>query len=90
MLLKRFANVPTRIWNNLEAEYREQLARLEAREELANDIAWRKQVPTKELIERGFLTVDFSDLLEAALDAADTNRSITDCLPIQRKITPLR
>ncbi|QDT01652.1 helix-turn-helix protein [Rubripirellula lacrimiformis] len=69
MLLERVTNVPARIWNNLEAEYREQLARLEAREELAKDIQWLKQVPTKDLIERGFLeeTKDKVVLLEQTL-----------------------
>jgi HTH-type transcriptional regulator / antitoxin HigA len=69
MLLERVTNVPARIWNNLEAEYREQLARLEAREELANDIHWLKQVPTKVLIERGYLeaTQDKVILLEQTL-----------------------
>ena len=69
MLLERVTNVPARIWNNLEAEYREQLARLEAREELANDIQWLKQVPTKELIERGYLeaTQDMVTMLEQTL-----------------------
>lgn len=69
MLIERVTNVPARIWNNLEAEYREQLARIESREELAHDIQWLKQVPTKELIERGFLeaTQDRVCLLEQTL-----------------------
>ena len=69
MLLERVTNVPARIWNNLESEFREQVARLEAREELAKDIQWLKQVPTKELIERGFLeaTSDKVVLLEQTL-----------------------
>ncbi len=69
MLLERVTNVPARIWNNLEAEYREQLARMEAHEELAKDIQWLKQVPTKELIERGLIkaTTDKVILLEQTL-----------------------
>lgn len=69
LLLERVTNVPARIWNNLEAEYREQLARMEAHEELAKDIEWLKQVPTKELIERGIIeaTKDKVILLEQTL-----------------------
>lgn len=55
LLLERVTNVPARIWNNLEAEYREQLARLEARRQLAKDIAWLTQIPCKALIDRGFI-----------------------------------
>lgn len=55
MLLERVTNVPARIWNNLEAEYQEQIARLAAHEQLAKDIEWLKQIPTKTLIERGFI-----------------------------------
>ncbi len=40
------------MWNNLEAQYREQIARLEARERLERDLAWLKDIPTKELISR--------------------------------------
>ncbi|TWU16794.1 helix-turn-helix domain-containing protein [Allorhodopirellula heiligendammensis] len=69
MLLERVTNVPARIWNNLEAEYQEQLARLQAREELAKDIEWLKLVPTNELVKRGYLeaTQDKISLLEQTL-----------------------
>lgn len=55
VLLERVTNVPARIWNNLEAVYREQLARLEARSQVADDVEWLKRIPTKELIRRGYL-----------------------------------
>jgi len=69
MLLERVTNVPARIWNNLEANYREQLARLEARDQLEKHIAWLREVPTKELISRGFVktTSDKIQLLEQTL-----------------------
>ena len=69
MLLERVTNVPARIWNNLEANYREQLARLEARDQMEKHIAWLREVPTKELISRGFVktTSDKIQLLEQTL-----------------------
>ena len=69
MLLERVTNVPARIWNNLEATYQEQLARLHARDELEEQIEWLKTVPTKELVIRGFLTEtkDKISLLEQTL-----------------------
>jgi len=50
--LELVTRVPARFWNTLEAEYREQLAKIEERQHLANDIAWLKTIPVKELIER--------------------------------------
>lgn len=69
MLLERVTKVPARIWNNLEAEYQEQLARLAAHQQLAKDIEWLKQIPTKTLIERGLIqaTQDNVELLERTL-----------------------
>ncbi|MCF6237693.1 MAG: ImmA/IrrE family metallo-endopeptidase [Candidatus Marinimicrobia bacterium] len=51
--LELVTRVPARFWNNLEAEYREQLAKIEERERLANSIDWLKTIPVKELVERG-------------------------------------
>jgi addiction module HigA family antidote len=53
--LELVTRVPARFWNNLEAQYREQLAKLEERERLADDIDWLKTVPTKDLAARGYL-----------------------------------
>lgn len=53
--LELVTRVPARLWNNLEAEYREQLAKIEERENLANSIEWLKTIPVKELIDRGCL-----------------------------------
>jgi HTH-type transcriptional regulator / antitoxin HigA len=50
--LELATNVPARMWNNLEAEYREQLAKIKERERLQNDLEWLKIIPTKELLER--------------------------------------
>jgi addiction module HigA family antidote len=53
--LELVTRVPARFWNNLEAEYREQLAKLEERQRLAAHIEWLKTIPVKELIDRGCL-----------------------------------
>ncbi|MBW1817326.1 MAG: ImmA/IrrE family metallo-endopeptidase [Deltaproteobacteria bacterium] len=45
--------VPSRMWNNLEAQYREQLAKIQERHQLAADLDWLKTIPVKELIQRG-------------------------------------
>lgn len=44
--------VPARYWNNLEACYREQEAKLKELDRLKNGLDWLKTIPTKELIER--------------------------------------
>ena len=51
--LERATGVPVRLWNNLEMNYREQLAKLEEREQLQANLAWLKEIPVKELITRG-------------------------------------
>lgn len=53
--LELVTQVPARMWNNLEAQYREQLAKLEERRRLGTNILWLKTIPTKELVERGYL-----------------------------------
>src|SRR5438132_3700174 len=67
--LERVTGVPARMWNNLEANYREQLARLNQRKRLQEDLEWLKSIPTNELIERRVIaaTTDKVELLEAAL-----------------------
>lgn len=51
-LLEPVTGVPARMWNNLEMNYREQVARLE-KKRLEEDLAWLREIPTKELIRRG-------------------------------------
>jgi addiction module HigA family antidote len=50
--LEQVTGVPARMWNNLEVNYREQLAKLEEKERLENHLAWLRKVPTAELIKR--------------------------------------
>lgn len=51
--LEQVTGVPARMWNNLEVNYREQLAKLEEKKRLEHDLAWLKKIPTGELIKRG-------------------------------------
>jgi len=53
--LELVTGVPARMWNNLEAQYREQLTKMAEREHLKADLEWLKTIPTKELIERGLI-----------------------------------
>lgn len=53
--LELATGVPARMWNNLEANYREQLLKIEEEKRLTADISWLKEIPTAELIQRGIL-----------------------------------
>jgi len=50
--LELVTGVPAGFWNNLEAQYREQLARMEQDREMEAHLDWLKRVPTQELIKR--------------------------------------
>jgi HTH-type transcriptional regulator/antitoxin HigA len=69
VLLERVTGVPARMWNNLESNYREQLARIADRERLQGDPDWLNRVPTAELIKRGVIAPqpDRVSLLHAVL-----------------------
>src|SRR3972149_6959506 len=69
VLLERVTGVPARMWNNLETNSREQLARLADRGRLEADLAWLKTIPTKELVARGVIegTDDKVTLLHSVL-----------------------
>lgn len=49
------------LWNNLEANYRLQLARQAEQEELQKQVEWAKQFPVKELVKRGFIAKPEND-----------------------------
>jgi len=53
--LERSTGVPAVMWNNLESNYRDQLARLLDEETLAEHMDWLKSVPLKELTTRGLI-----------------------------------
>ena len=67
--LERVTGVPARMWNNLEANYREQLAVIESRRHLDEQKEWLKQIPTKELINRRVIppTKDQVELIDHVL-----------------------
>jgi len=67
--LELATGVPASMWNNLEANYREQLAKIQERERLTKDLDWLKKIPTAELIRREILpdTKDKVQLLREAL-----------------------
>ncbi len=54
--LEMVVGVPARLWNRLEAEYREQLSKQAERGRLRDGLDWLKTIPTRELIERGALS----------------------------------
>jgi len=51
--LELATGVPAGMWNNLEAQYREQLAKIEEQQRLEIDLDWLKSIPTRELMDRG-------------------------------------
>jgi len=67
--LERVTGVPARMWNTLESNYREQLARLEEHDRLQKHLEWLKAIPVKELVKRGAIEAssERSELLEAVL-----------------------
>jgi HTH-type transcriptional regulator/antitoxin HigA len=56
LALEKVTRVPAAIWNRLESNYRDRLARLEDRRSQAADSQWLQSLPLKELQDRGFLT----------------------------------
>ncbi|MGD8453008.1 MAG: HigA family addiction module antitoxin [Phycisphaerae bacterium] len=67
--LERVTGVPARMWNNLEANYREQLALIDDRQRLEADLGLLEMIPTRELIKRGAVEdqPDKPSLLNAVL-----------------------
>ncbi len=50
--LELATGVPARMWNNLEAQYREQLTKLKERKPLESDLDWLTNIPVNELVQR--------------------------------------
>lgn len=61
--LERATGVPARMWNNLEVEYREQLARARQDELLAEQVDWVDELPLKALRDAGIVTKTKRDRL---------------------------
>lgn len=53
--LERVLGVPAVFWNNLERNYRENLARIEERERLLSQIDWLGRVPCRAMINKGWI-----------------------------------
>lgn len=53
LVLEKATGVAARVWNNLEVAYREHVSRHEEDERLAVDLGWLKELPIKELVQRG-------------------------------------
>ncbi len=51
--LERVTDVPANLWNNLEMNYREGLARKEERRRLLENLNWLEEIPRAELVNRG-------------------------------------
>jgi len=49
-------NVPAKMWNNLEANYREQLSKIKELERLKDNVIWLKDIPVNELKNRGMIS----------------------------------
>jgi len=60
--LEMVTKVPAKFWNNLEANYREQLAKLKEKKQLNNSISWLKNIPTNEIFNRGYVKKEKSKI----------------------------
>lgn len=53
--LELVTGVPARFWNDLEAQYREQLEKIRELESLKKNLDWLKTIPVSELQKRGLI-----------------------------------
>lgn len=58
LMLEKVTAVPARLWNRLEANFRETLLRLEQRKVRPAEAAWLKSLPLAELIRRGHISAN--------------------------------
>ena len=67
--LERVTGVPASFWNNLESQYRTQLARLREKEEVHAQKEWLAKIPVAELKKRGYLEcgLPHAEIFEAVL-----------------------
>jgi HTH-type transcriptional regulator/antitoxin HigA len=59
--LELATGIPARLWNRLEADYRATAARLQQRRVFEDDVAWLKELPVNELVNRKMLPEQPSD-----------------------------
>ncbi len=74
--LETVLDVPARLWNNLEKNYRERLARLDQKERLREDSRWIREIgiPVGAMVKEGEIT--------RHEDEADTNREVFEFLGV--------
>jgi addiction module HigA family antidote len=60
--LEKVTAIPARFWNNLEANYRERLARFKEAETLQNDLVWLEDMPIQEMLDRKIITHKTKDV----------------------------
>ena len=53
--LERVLGVPAAFWNNLERNFRENLARIEERERLLSHVDWLSRVPYRAMVKKGWI-----------------------------------
>jgi HTH-type transcriptional regulator/antitoxin HigA len=53
--LERVLSIPARFWNNLEKNYREDLARIEDEERLSRDVEWLENFPLREIFKKAWV-----------------------------------
>jgi addiction module HigA family antidote len=68
--LELVTGAPAAFWNNLEAQYREQLAKIDEAKQLASNLSWLKQIPVTELKQRGAIP----DSTNKIIDVRETLR----------------
>ncbi|MFD6681267.1 ImmA/IrrE family metallo-endopeptidase [Micromonospora parva] len=59
--LERATGVPASLWNSLESNYRDYLARKRERERLSEEATWLSKLPIKSLRKLGAVTADKND-----------------------------
>ena len=52
---ERILGVSATVWSNLESNYQLHMAKIYARNNLANGISWMEKFPIKEIVRRGFI-----------------------------------
>ncbi len=53
--LEKATGVPASLWNNLERNYRDKLARIKERAALENQVVFLDAIPTQEMVKRGWI-----------------------------------
>lgn len=65
--LEKATGVPAGLWNNLERNYRDKLARIKERARLENQVDFLNLIPVKEMIQRGWIS-KYKDKVEQLVE----------------------